>query len=312
MGLSLSGVDLNLLVALDALLIERSITRAAERVGRTQPAMSHALQRLRLMFSDELLVRGERGLELTHRAAEIHPLVVDALATIETALGAPRSFEPGRSKQVFKVGSGDVVRMIAAGPLLRRLTAEAPLSQLELSNCGLFDGPKRLLAGELDLLIGSYLSLPAGLLSRDVFEVSLPCVVDRNNPVLRDGRIDLAGYLELPHVVVGMNGSPATLIDNALSAMNLRRHIALVVPDYLQVPAAVRGTSLIGHSSRATLDLLSYADELLLTPSPVVIPPSRVRVVWQRKRAGDPGLKWFREVVIQVLLGLEQLNAPRL
>ncbi|PRA28431.1 LysR family transcriptional regulator [Pseudomonas poae] len=294
----LRRIDLNLLVILDALLTEQHVTRAAERLHLSQPAVSHALARLRDMLGDPLLVRQGGSLMPTARALELATPLAEALAHVQ-ALLAPNRFDPASAKRRFRVAMSDYSAAIFLPRLVRVLRREAAgidLQIIQASREGMVDG---VLNGDLDLAAGVFPDTPAELRTTPLFEEHYTCLVDRNS-LPADGALDLATYLSRPHVLLEMRGSGTPEIERALTAIRQRRHVAVSLPHWGVAPQLIEGTDLIlTVSSRGLLNIDHQA--LVAVPPPFHIPSFAVELAWHARRGGDVGLQWFIGRVQDVL-----------
>ncbi|MBI6634340.1 LysR family transcriptional regulator [Pseudomonas paralactis] len=286
----LRRIDLNLLVVLDALLSEQHVTRAAERLHLSQPAVSHALARLRDMLGDPLLVRQGGALVPTARALELAAPLAQALGQVQ-ALLAPNRFDPASAKRRFRVAMSDYSAAILLPGLVRILRNEAPgidLQIIQASREGMVDG---VLNGDLDLAAGVFPDMPAELRTTALFEEHYACLVDRHS-LAPGGVLDLPTYLSRPHVLLEMRGSGTPEIERALSAIRERRHVAISLPHWGVAPQLIKGTDLIlTVSSRGLLNI--DHQQLLTVPPPFHIPSFAFELAWHMRRGGDAGLQWL-------------------
>nr|WP_073521608.1 LysR family transcriptional regulator [Pseudomonas fluorescens] len=294
----LRRIDLNLLVILDALLSEQHVTRAAERLHLSQPAVSHALARLRDMLGDPLLVRQGGTLVPTARALELAAPLAEALAQVQ-ALLAPNRFDPTSAKRRFRVAMSDYSAAIFLPGLVRVLRQEAPgidLQIIQASREGMVEG---VLNGDLDLAAGVFPDMPAELRTTPLFEEHYTCLVDRNS-LAPSGALDLPTYLSRPHVLLEMRGSGTPEIERALTAIRERRHVAISLPHWGVAPQLIQGTDLIlTVSSRGLLNI--DLGQLLAVPPPFHIPSFAFELAWHTRRGGDAGLQWLIGRVLGVL-----------
>ncbi|WP_228758263.1 LysR substrate-binding domain-containing protein [Pseudomonas pisciculturae] len=286
----LRRIDLNLLVILDALLTEQHVTRAAERLHLSQPAVSHALARLRDLLGDPLLVRQGSTLVPTARALELATPLAEALAHVQ-ALLAPNRFDPASAKRRFRVAMSDYSAAIFLPALVRALRREAPgidLQIVQASREGMVDG---VLNGDLDLAAGVFPDMPGELRTTPLFEEHYTCLLDRNS-LAADGSLDLATYLSRPHVLLEMRGSGTPEIERALTAIRQRRHVAISLPHWGVAPQLIQGTDLILTVSSRGLLNIDHPD-LVSVPPPFHIPSFAVELAWHARRGGDLGLQWL-------------------
>ena len=294
----LRRIDLNLLVVLDALLSEQHVTRAAERLHLSQPAVSHALARLRDVLEDPLLVRQGGTLVPTARALELATPLAEALAQVQ-ALLAPNRFDPASAKRTFRLAMSDYGAALLLPGLVRTLRREAPgidLLIIPASREGMVEG---VLNGDIDLAAGVFPDLPAELRSTPLFEEHYACLVDRDS-LPADGILDLPTYLARPHVLLEMRGSGTPEIERALTAIRERRHVAISLPHWGVAPQLIQGTDLILTVSSRSLRNLDH-QHLLAVPPPFHIPSFAFVLAWHSRRGGDPALQWLIKQVENAL-----------
>jgi DNA-binding transcriptional LysR family regulator len=302
-AMQLGGVDLNLLVVLDALLRERSVTRAARRIGLSQSATSHALGRLRALFDDELFVRGPRGLEETPRARELREPLAVAMAALERTLGAPEGFAPERARRRFVIGTADYGAFVVVPRLMAALAREAPGVDLLVRNePELAAAVKR---GELDAaLVPPVQADLAGLHHHDLFDERFVCVLRRGHPALR-GAFDLARFVELEHVLVAPRGTPGGVVDSILSERGLSRRAALALPHFMVAPYVVAATDLVITLAERIARHFALHLPLVLRAPPMPLPVFSMAVVWHARSEHDPAQRWFRDLLRRVVSELE-------
>jgi DNA-binding transcriptional LysR family regulator len=296
--MNIMSVNLNVLVALDALLEERSVTRAARRVGVTQPAMSNTLAHLRALLGDPLFRRTSHGLEPTPRALSLAEPVRQGLRLFETALSAP-SFDPGTAERTFVVAGSDYVEFVLLPPLMQRLSEIAPRVRVEIRPWGLHEIPAALARAEVDLMVGFYDAVPAHHRHEILFEEEYVCIVRKGNPRVRK-ELTLDAYLELGHVLVSQRGDSPGSVDRALAAKGRRRRIAARVSHFLMVPTLVARTDLVAALSRRVVEQLARPLGLRVLAPPLPLPRGRIGQVWHEQMENDAGQRWFRSLVRSV------------
>jgi len=299
--MDIRAVDLNLLKAFDALMNERAVTRAAGRIGLSQPAMSHALARLRSLFSDDLFVRTASSMEPTARAREIAPLVATAIEHIEAALNLGAGFDPAKSPAIFTAGMAEYAEIALVGQLAQAFAREAPGATLRLlpaSGTDIADGLDR---GAIDVAVAYLQNLPAhieqAILLRDPFVV----VARKSHPVTA-GPLSLEAYAAQHHVLVSPRGATSGALDRILIDFGLRRRIALLVATYLAVPAALAGSDLVATVPRRTARQIALTAEIAIMPLPIDFAMT-VSMAWHRRAASDPAQAWFRSLLIDAAAG---------
>ncbi|WP_095149159.1 LysR family transcriptional regulator [Pseudomonas sp. Irchel s3a18] len=295
----LRRIDLNLLVILDALLSEQHVTRAAERLHLSQPAVSHALARLRDMLGDPLLVRAGAGLVATPRALELAAPLREALSQVQ-ALLAPNAFDPASAKRRFRLAMSDYGAALVLPGLIRTLRREAPGIDLQISHAsreGMLEG---VLNGDIDLAAGVFPELPNELRSTTLFEERFACLVDRDS-LPASGMLDLPTYVARPHVLLEMRGSGTPEIERALTTLGERRHVTVSLPHWSVAPQLIRATDLILTVAARGLQGIDQS-QLVILPPPFHIPPFTFVLAWHGHRGGDPALNWLNRQVGQAIV----------
>lgn len=301
--MNLRTIDLNLLVAFDALLSERNVSRAADKLGMTQSALSHALRRLRVVFGDPLLKRGPRGMEPTDRALALRQPLKDALADIHSMLSSRIVFDPASTSRTFRLSMSDAMSVEALPLIMRRLRKQAPNIDLLVTTHSRREVYARIENDDVEMAIGVFPQLPEGLLNRELYRDELLCVADKNHPLLRRGRMDEQAYLACPHVTVAPNLDSGIQLDDIFAAMGLVRRVVATVPHYLAVPALIRGTDLIANTRRRLVEVLRTSSGLVVFPIPVKmrIPELSFRQIWHRRYDGDAGHRWLRDLILDTV-----------
>jgi len=293
--MNLAGLDLNLLVALDALLSERSVTRAAQRVGLSQPGMSNALARLRVLFGDPLLVRQGATLVPTSRAEALAGPVREALELIRGAIEPATGFDPSRDRRSFRLSCSDYTVLMLIGPLVRSLEAQAPGLTVEVLP-RMADAGRALSSGAVDLVIEppeimGRSDLPATRLWQDRW---MCCVWDGNKRVGKQMTLEV--FTSLGHLVYSMGGGgqPVALPDLALSRLGVARRIDLSVESFLLAPFLLQETELITLVPARAEGFLRRIGEIRLLEPPIEI-PAIVETLWWHPRANaDAAHSWLR------------------
>ena len=305
---ALRGVDLNLLVAFDAVARAGNVTAAARIVGVTQSAMSHALRRLRALFDDPLFVRSPTGVTLTPRAEALVVPVRSGLLALSRALHEPAGFEPATSTRTFVVASVDLFTWVVAPTVVQRLAEAAPGVSLIVRALGQGLG-EELEAGQVDLGVVPILEdpepfdrglqLPGSLRQRVTFRDGHRCFVRKGHPALASTkRIGRRTYAQLHHVLVSPRGSGPGIVDRALAEAGLSRHVRLRVPSFSAALRAVAHSDLVLTGPTALEGLQSGVRSLSV---PVPLPKHAITQVWHPRVDADPAHRWFRDLLRDAL-----------
>ena len=292
----LRRVDLNLLPVLDALIGERHVTRAARKVGLSQPATSHALARLRELLGDALLVRGPGGLVPTPRALALAPRVREALELMARALADEPAFAPASARRAFHVAASDYAELVVLPGLVAALRAQAP--GVELWSHPVPADPAAALAdGTVDVcLVPRRGAWPAGVYERRLFDESFTCVVRYGHPAARR-RLTLPRFCELDHLLVAPRGTTGSYVDDALAAVGRTRRVAVAVPHFLVAPHVVAATDLIATLATRVARAFEPTLGLVALSPPVELTGFTIAMVWHERGQRDPAQRWLREQV---------------
>ena len=299
------GIDLNLLVAFDALMGERNVTRAAARVGVSQPAMSAALARLRTLLKDPLFFRSAAGLLPTARARDMAEPVAQALRQIEAALVQQPSFVPRAATLTLKLGLPDYPAFVLLPALMAALAQAAPGVTLDVRAIGHRDEAVGLLdAGVIDAAI----SVPSPQTDGRIVALPLLCdtfvtIAASDHPATKRA-LTLAAYLKLPHILVSPEGDLYGLVDQALAQLGKQRRVALTLPHMFAVPAVVARSSMISTVMRRVALHAQASHAVTLLAPPVALPEVVFNLLWHRRSATHPAQLWFRDTIKQVAMAL--------
>lgn len=307
-AVNLSRVDLNLLVHLDALLSERSVTRAASRVGIGQSAMSHNLARLRELFGDELLTRGPEGLRLTPRAVMLVEPVRTTLSQVQTIVTREKDFDPATAERTFRFGLPDSMEILIIPALLARLREVAPGVHLRLYNIDSSKLLDDLDADELDLAIG-YDVFPQGQVHhkrRLLFNESYLCMFNAERTGVTSAQIALEDYVRLPHILTSLRPTRSVrgVVDDALEKLGLQRTVVLTTPRFLTVPALVARAPVVVTMHARLARLFAAELKLSLSPPPINLSDVAVSLLWHASYDHDPSHAWLRRTVVDIVSGL--------
>lgn len=291
--IDLAGVDLNLLVALDALLAERNVTRAAARLGRTQPATSHALGRLRELLGDPILVRSGRGMVPTPRALAIAEPLARTLADVRRILGEEGAFDAATSTRTFRLACPDLLAAFLP-ELLASMSEAAPSVGLAVRAP---DGDTAGALGSTDLALAPANVEASGLMRKVLGRVTWVVLAREGHPGV-GRRLTLARWCAHPHVQVRVtDGGEASFVDRALAAAGVERRVSLHVPSFLVAPEVVARTDHFFTAPRELVAPIARRLGLVMHRPPLAISPVPVAAYWHERTHADPGHRWFRDVV---------------
>jgi DNA-binding transcriptional LysR family regulator len=297
--MDLSGMDLNLLLAFEALLDERHVGRAAKRVGLSQPALSNALGRLRSSLGDPLFIRTAQGMLPTAKAEQLGGPIRSALSLLRHTLEAPRAFDPAASAYRFRVGMSDDVELRLVSLFARAMRfGKLQLQTRRLD--GLFVIPEAdLRSGALDLAVGYFpdaRSLARSFVLETLSEERNVVIARRGHPAFQE-KLTLERLTELNHAAVMYRREPWGLIDNELAARGLRRRLCLALPHCLSVLHAVASSDLVACIQESVAQAFGPALGLETYAEPIGLPPFVLRMVWHRQRNDDPAQQWLRGLI---------------
>lgn len=307
--MQLNRVDMNLIVYLDVLLKERNVTRAAQRLGISQPAMSNGLRRLRDLFGDPLLVRTSDGMMPTERAQELEPLVRVALQGLERAIQPRASFNAEESKRVFRMMASDYAESTLLPPLLRRLRKEAPdivLDVMTPSDVSFADVEQ----GKVDMVINRFTTIPQSFHQNTVWNDEFCCILSKDNPL--NDNFSLKNYLKAPHVWVSKTGfgigvgmNPMDVqrlgfVDEVLAQLGKKRSISVFTRHYQAAMMLAENNDLVVTIPSRLAHLKVDDPRLTIRPVPFEIPPLLLKMVWSPLLQNDPAHRWMRRFIMEV------------
>ncbi len=292
----LRSLDLNLLVTLDVLLAEQNVTRAAQRLHYSQPSVSVQLAKLRDVFGDPLLLPGPRGMRPTKRAEALREPLREALATLERAVAPARPFDPLHANQTWKLAATDYAESTIVLPALQRLRTAAPGSRLAVVEMAPPRFEKQAEQGEIDVAFHTAEGAPEGLRRRVLFAERYVLVGRIDHPRLKR-RPTLAQFCKLEHVIVSPDGGGFHgVTDEALRAAGLARHVALSVPHFLFLIAALVRTDLV---AMAPFRLVQDNPALRIVTPPIDVPGYEMCMLWHERAHRDPAHQWLREQIVE-------------
>lgn len=309
--MNLRGVDLNLLVVLDALLREKSVSRAGEIVGLSQSATSAALSRLREMFHDPLLVRVGRQLALTQNAESLIEPLKDALSKVQQTLMQQGGFDPRQDARTFTISASDYAVLVLLGPLVKRLQTEAPHITLHLVPRS-HDTERMLHEDLVDVVIEPSELLPdSDFPSEPLLSDRWLCAADTQNKILaKSGTVSLEAFLSSPHLAYGIGPDrQLNLADQHLAREGISRRIAVTVESFVLVPFLLRRSNLISLVLERAIFELGVPGVIGVEP-PIALPDIHERMFWHPRHTSNLAHCWLRDCLRKTAAGIQAGGAP--
>jgi len=293
--------DLNLLIVFDAVMQERSVTRAGSRIGLSQPAMSHALGRLRHMLKDDLFIRTPEGMVPTPRAELLAQPLRNALSEMQLAL-EPAAFVPASSDRRFVLSLNNYAAVVIASPLVAAVSAAAPSVRLDLRPGGTLDVVEQLDRGDLDLTLGSMSNAGERFAAATLLEDSFVTVMRRGHPATRR-KLSAAAFASLSHLEISSTREDTGFADHWLAERGLTRRVALRAP-YLSAASILVQSDLVATLSERIAREFVRHHPLQLCPPPFKSPTVVTTMLWHRRLDRHPAHRWLRGVISSVTKSL--------
>jgi DNA-binding transcriptional LysR family regulator len=288
--------DLNLMRVFLTVLHERSVTRAAQRLNLTQPAVSYALGRLREQFNDPLFVRTATGMQPTPVAFALADPIERGMNSFAEAVSLRQQFDPATSTRRFRLSMSDIGEMVFLPLLMERVHALAPRLQIEVLEVALEHLPHALKDGEVDLAIGNLAGLGRHTCHADLFSERYACMGRRGHPVLSAG-LTRSQFKRLDHILVASRASAHRLLDDVLGEAGLHRQPYLTLPHFSAAAEIVRRTDLTVTLPYRAAIWFNRDNAFDIRPLPITLPPLCVTVHWHARFESDPGTMWLRRLV---------------
>lgn len=298
--MNLAAIDLNLLVAFDALISERHVTRAGQKIGLSQPAMSAALNRLRFLIKDPLFERRGDGMRPTPRAIELAGPIRQALQQIQVALD-PQPFDPTQATRTFRIAINDLGVSLFLPPLSERMAAWSP----GLDFVFLPAEDKRALelldAGEADVAIGpNWNRYDDQFESLMLYNAPFACAMRAGHPLAGE-TLTIEAFVSVPHIMILQPGDPSRQIDRILSEHGLRRRIAFTVPYYLSVPFLLGRTDLLSVIPGKLIQRFGASENIIAKATPFAELAVPVMMFWTQSANDEPANIWLRSLIVDIV-----------
>lgn len=301
--------DLNLLPVLLVMMEERNVTRAAERLGITQPALSNALNRLRETLNDPLFIRERYGMRPTPKAEQLAQVVGAALSSIDKVILGQQDFDPLNATRLFTLAPNSYVEFIMMPAIVARLRSCAPGIRLRLTPFGNDVTETGVISGNTDMVLGRIVEPPDNLVVQHLMNEGLACVIRADHPLVGEN-LTAEQYEQLKHVNVLPPGRMRAGLYQALEQRGLRRQVAVSVTHFLAVPEMIAVTDYCATLPRLICQHLSRDQRLRIVPAPVDLGTFPVEMGWHARYRDDPAHRWFRTLITETAQSLSdpQIN----
>jgi DNA-binding transcriptional LysR family regulator len=291
--------DLNLLPVFITLMEERSVTRAAERLGITQPALSNALARLRTMMRDPLFIRERYGIQPTQMAEALAPVIAAALAQIDDAILGQQDFDPAKAERLMTIAPNSYVEFVLMPAIVTRLRQLAPGLRLRLTPFGNDLAETGIMSGTTAMALGRIVDPPDNLIVQHLMDDRLACVVRADHPEI-GARLSRAQYERQKHVNVLPPGRMRAGLFQALERQGVRREVAVSVTHFLAVPEMIAVTDYCATLPALICRRLAHDKRLKILAPPVDLGTFPVEMAWHARYRHDPAHRWLRALVAEV------------
>lgn len=300
--------DLNLLPIFVALMEERSVTRAAERMGMTQPALSNALSRLRLMLQDQLFVRERYGIQPTPIALELAPAIAEALAQLDDAVLGQQGFDPAQAERLFTIAPNGYVEFVLVPAVVARLQKVSPGIKLRLTPYGNDLVETGVVSGTTALVLGRIVDPPDNLVVQHLMDEGLACAVRADHPEVGDA-ITREQFESMKHVNIVPPGRMRAGLFQSLAQQQLKRDVAISVTNFFAVAEMVAVTDYCATLPSLICKRLMHDPRLKILPAPVDLGSFPVEMAWHVRYRHDPAHRWLRALISDVVVQLNSEGA---
>ena len=295
---NLRQLDLNLLIALDVLIAEASVTKAAEKLNMSQSAMSYSLKRLRAILDDDLLIRTSREMEVTPYAREISERVRQILIEIQTTFLAKDAFDPATTQETFKIAMSDYVEATIGVNLLQQIATQASGMKIRVNNLEKETVMDDLDANLLDLVINPGLNLKSWHVSQDLYREEFVCVFRGDDTV---EEISLDDYLERSHILVSLRDDFQGKSDRNLEQQQKSRRVIWSTSHFMAVPFLLNNSDCVALLPQRMAQQCAKSMDLKILPPPVPIEGFTVSMVWHQRNTNNLAHQWLRQQIIEAV-----------
>lgn len=306
--MNLNALDLNLIRVFDALMAEGSVTRAGDRVGLSQPAVSAALSRLRHALNDQLFIRRGNDMVPTPRAEELADLARSAMSQIARMIEAPGKLDPAMLERTFTLMGSDFVSILMMPPLAQRIGAVAPGVGLRLRDTAIGDIARMLRDDAIDMAIEPFAEAQENVSSRTLFHSPFVLVARRGHPrlasIAEGDQVPIDLYCQIPHALRSVDGAMSGVVDAALETTGRKRRVSLALPHFQAVALAVsRGDHLAALPSQFA-QVVCREMPVALYQLPFEVPIPEIKMLWHARHDAEPSHRWLREQIADAVEAL--------
>jgi DNA-binding transcriptional LysR family regulator len=297
--MELSDIDLNQLVLFQQLMVERRVSKVADKLGLTQPAVSNTLAKLRRQFADELFVRTPAGMMPTPFAEQLAEPIGYALSMIHSGLNQHSSFDPANVKRSVTIGMTDIGEIVFLPALVERLRQEAPGVTLHTVRTTATNLREDMEAGKVDLAIGPLPQLKAGFFQRRLFRQRYVCLFRKGHP-LDQKRMSLADFKSAEHLIITSAGTGHGKVDELIRRAGIERTVRLTIPHFVSVGHLLGRTNMVATVTERLAESLAEPFDLAFRPHPMDLPEVAINVFWHAKVHRSPAHTWLRGIVFDL------------
>jgi DNA-binding transcriptional LysR family regulator len=293
---NLRQLDLNLLVALDVLITEASVTKAAERLNMSQSAMSHALKRLRIILDDDILIRTSREMEVTPYARQISDRVRQILLEIQSTLLEKEAFNPATAENTFRIAASDYVEATIGINLIQQLTTQAPGIRIRITNLNKETVIDALDNNRIDLIINAHLPLKSWHVEQNLYREEFVCVVRSDDALIE---LSMEDYIRRSHLLVSLRDDFQGAGDEILERQQQSRRVVWSTPHFMAMPFLLANSDCVALLPRRMAQQCAKAMNLKLLPPPIEIEGFTVSMIWHQRNTNRPQHQWLRAQIFE-------------
>ncbi len=301
---NLRQLDLNLLVALDVLITEASVTKAAERLNMSQSAMSYSLKRLRTILNDDILIRTSREMEVTPYARQISDRLRQILVEIQSTLLEKETFDPATTKATFRIAASDYVEATIGVSLIQQLATQSPEIRIRINNLDKETVMDALDENSIDLAVNAKLPLKNWHVKQNLYREEFVCVVRGDNSLTE---LSIADYIERAHILVSLRDDFQGKGDQILEQQKQSRQVIWSTPHFMAVPFLLNNSDCVALLPNRMAQQCARAMNLKLLPPPIPIEGFTVSMVWHQRNTNNPAYQWLRERIVDAAQAVHQI-----